>query len=136
MRTDLLQRLVVDKTGSIFGDLKLTLLDLLAKFPVERNYVSFLGGIIPGAGRGCVTTQQTSDLHIATQNPRANGSRGGRGVEKAEWEGREGQERIYWSRRNGLRSHSLQAPSVTAGRLVVVSCGRRRLSERHLLVDI
>lgn len=92
MRTDLLQRLVVDKTGSIFGDLKLTLLDLLAKFPVERNYVSFLGGIIPGAGRGCVTTQQTSDLHIATQNPRANGSRGGRGVEKAEM-GRPGRTR-------------------------------------------
>lgn len=36
--TYLLQRLVVDKAGGIFRNLKLTLLDLLAELPVETRY--------------------------------------------------------------------------------------------------
>lgn len=47
MDSYLLQGLVVDKTGSIFGDLKLALLDLLAKFPAAHSCVS-LGGLFPG----------------------------------------------------------------------------------------
>lgn len=111
----LLQRLVVDKTGSIFGNLKLALLDLLAKFPAAHIYVSFLGGDYFRAGRGCVTTQRPSDLHVATQNPRANGSRGGRGVEEAE-KGKPGR-----TRKDILAS----AERATISRPVSLLCERR-----------
>jgi hypothetical protein len=42
--TNLLEGFVVNETRSVFGDLELTFLDLLAKFPVrrKRSYVNTL----------------------------------------------------------------------------------------------
>lgn len=38
--TNLLEGLVVDEAGCIFGNLELTFLDLLAKFPVRQKGVA------------------------------------------------------------------------------------------------
>jgi hypothetical protein len=40
--TNLLEGFVVDETSSVFGDLELTFLDLLAKFPVRRKEVMLI----------------------------------------------------------------------------------------------
>jgi hypothetical protein len=38
--TNLLEGLVVDEAGGVFGDIELTSLDLLAKLPVRQNTIA------------------------------------------------------------------------------------------------
>lgn len=103
----LLQGLVVDKTGSIFGNLKLALLDLLAKFPAAHSYVS-LGGLFPGQA-GVASRRSTHLTYILRH--RTPGRTGVAGEEELrKWKSpswAEEQGRIYWpTQQHGLQSHA------------------------------
>jgi hypothetical protein len=91
----LLQRLVVDKTGSIFGNLKLALLNLLAKFPAAYIFVSFLRVLIPG--NTTVASRRSGHLTyiLRHRTPGRTGVAGAEELRKQKRASRGGQDAIY-----------------------------------------
>ena len=67
----LFQGLVVDKAGSIFGDLKLALLDLLAELPARRESCTVSGRLGTSRREEWLGTRRVRDrdVHVAAQSP-------------------------------------------------------------------